>query len=119
MKLNRRQRAAIPFLLTTGGIPEAAAASGVAETTLRTWLRDPDFAAVIDGLLDEGIKEAVQRIGIELGKLGPIAVKKLGEMLQKERLDDETTLRAINSTLDRLTKIAALRSSHRIGADDV
>lgn len=41
MKLSRRQKAAIPFLLTTGGIPEAAAASGVAETTLRAWLRGP------------------------------------------------------------------------------
>ncbi|MFZ0339566.1 MAG: hypothetical protein WAL45_16135 [Terracidiphilus sp.] len=110
MKLSRRQKAAIPFLLTTGGIPEAAAASGVAETTLRAWLRDPDFASLIDSLLDEGIKEATQRIATELGKLGPIAVEKLGDMLRKEKLDDETRLRAINSVIDRLTKIAALRS---------
>jgi len=110
MKLSRRQKAAIPFLLTAGGIPEAAAASGVAETTLRAWLRDPDFAGLIDSLLDEGIKEAAQRVGMELGKLGPIAVKKLAAMLERDKIDDEILLRAINSAIDRLTKIAALRT---------
>jgi hypothetical protein len=119
MKLNRRQRAAIPFLLTTAGIPEAAAASGVAETTLRTWLRDPDFAAVIDSLLDEGIKEAVQRAGNGLGKLVPVAVERLGNLLKREKIDDEILLRAINNAIDRLTKIAALRSSQRLETDNV
>jgi hypothetical protein len=110
VKLSRRQKATIPFLLSCGSLQDAAVASGISESTLRLWFRDPDFANLIDGLLDEGITGAVQRVGIGLGKFGPIAVERLGKMLEREKIDDEVLIRAINSTLDRLTKIAALRS---------
>lgn len=43
-KLPRRQERAVAALLTAPSIRQAADQAGVADATLRRWLRDPDFA---------------------------------------------------------------------------
>src|SRR5262245_12654995 len=66
-KLSRLQEAAIAALLTESTHAEAAAEAGIAEATLRRWLRLPAFQAAYRQARRELVKAAVARIQAATG----------------------------------------------------
>nr|MBA3242385.1 helix-turn-helix domain-containing protein [Acidobacteriota bacterium] len=60
-KLERRQGAAIAALLNAATIQDAAREAGISESTLRRWMKLPEFRAAFreaqDRLFDESIGE--------------------------------------------------------------
>ena len=52
-ELNFRQQAVLPILAVSSSIAQAARDSGVAESTLRRWLKEPDFRKELDALRQE------------------------------------------------------------------
>ncbi|SRR6266849_3175917 len=61
-KLGRRQEAAVAALLTAPTITEAAQVVGVAESTLRRWLAEPEFQAAYQEARQQAVSMAVGRL---------------------------------------------------------
>lgn len=60
--LTHRQRAALPVIAFAPSIAQAARFSGVAESTLRRWLANPDFREQVDRMREESIHVAHQEL---------------------------------------------------------
>lgn len=60
--LTHRQRAALPVVAFAPSIAQAARFSGVAESTLRRWLANPDFREQVERLREESIHVAHQEL---------------------------------------------------------
>lgn len=61
-KLSRNQEKAIAALLSNPSIPEAAAAVGIAEKTLRRWLDDDGFRAAYREACQQVVAAVVQKL---------------------------------------------------------
>ena len=67
LKLTRRQRSALPFLVTGLTIEEASRQSSIPAATLRRWMADPDFADLLDGIFDQRLQDAMnEAAGVDL-----------------------------------------------------
>lgn len=60
--LSHRQRATLPVVAFAPTIAQAARFSGVAESTLRRWLANPDFRQHVDRMREETIHVAHQEL---------------------------------------------------------
>ena len=117
MKMSRKQRACLPFLLTAAPLEKVARKCGVAVATLRRWLADDvnGFASALDGLLEETIQDAAQEIGIALAAVCPDAIATIKSVLKDPKADRETQLRAALAAIDRLLRIAEFKSELKTG----
>jgi hypothetical protein len=84
-KLTRKQEAAVAALLTQPTHALAAAAAGIAESTLTRWLHRPDFLIAYRAARREVVEHAVAR----LQQAGGQAVETLRASLAAERPADQ------------------------------
>jgi uncharacterized protein YjiS (DUF1127 family) len=103
--LTRRQKTVLPYLMTGQSIEAVARASGVPAQTIRRWLSDQEFVAVLDQLLDEQVSDACKQLGIGLSKLVPEAIKSIEKLLKNKRGDSEVRLRAANTVCEKLLRM--------------
>lgn len=103
-RLSRIQARAIPALLSSRTIAEAATAAGVGEKTLRRWLASEPFASVYRQAARESAREAVSTLLAAQRE----AVQTLRECLQAE--SPATRVRAAR---------ALLELGVRVGVDDM
>ena len=101
-RLSRRREQAVAALLCQPTLPAAAAEAGVSERTLRTWLRQPDFAEAFARARREYLQVAISRMQRAAGT----ATSKLLSLLDAP--DDGVALRAALGLLDRAVKGAEL-----------
>src|SRR5271154_6870195 len=66
-KYDRKMEAAIAALLTRPSIEDAARVAGVAEKTLRRWMREPQFTAQYLRARREGASQAIARLQQGMG----------------------------------------------------
>jgi hypothetical protein len=67
MPLTRRQRAALPYLVSGLTTEEVARQSKVPAVTLRRWLEDPEFQDVLDRALGQQLEDALSKAaGVDL-----------------------------------------------------
>jgi hypothetical protein len=66
-KFGRKMEAAIAALLARPSIEDAARVAGVAEKTLRRWMRDPQFSAQYLRDRREGANQAIARVQHGMG----------------------------------------------------
>ena len=67
-KCSRKQEAAIAALLTHGTLGKSAAASGISESTIRRWLKEPQFQTAYGQAkrqLLEGTINRLRSIGVD------------------------------------------------------
>lgn len=76
--LSPRQQAALPAIVWSPSIAQAARASGVGESTLRRWLSDPDFRDHVALLRRESVQLARQ----EFQSLMPLCASVFAEAMQ-------------------------------------
>ena len=74
-KFGRKMEAAISALLTRPSIEDAAHVAGVAEKTLRRWMREPRFIAQYLRARREGVNQAIARMQQATGAAGTVALK--------------------------------------------
>src|SRR6202521_3740619 len=74
-KFGRKMEAAISALLTRPSIEDAAHVAGVAEKTLRRWMREPPFIAQYLRARREGVNQAIARMQQATGAAGTVALK--------------------------------------------
>jgi hypothetical protein len=79
-KLSRKSEKAIAALLSAGTLARAAAAAGIAERTLRNWLKRDDFKAAFERARREHFAEDM---GL-LGALRRSAITTVGQNLSSE-----------------------------------
>jgi hypothetical protein len=80
MALTRRQRSALPYLVSGLTVEEAARQSKVPAATLRRWMDDPEFQDVLEGALKQSLRDAINlasgvRLAAALDKAIARAVK--------------------------------------------
>lgn len=61
-KLTRKQEKAIVALLTTGTLAKAAEQAGIAERTLRYWLKLDDFVAAYRSARRQAVEQAIAQL---------------------------------------------------------
>jgi hypothetical protein len=67
MALSRRQRSALPFLVSGLTVEEAARQSKVPAGTLRRWMDDPEFQDIVDRALSQRLRDAMSSAaGVDL-----------------------------------------------------
>ena len=106
--LNHRQQAALPAVAFASSIAQAARFSGVAESTLRRWLADPDFRGHVDRMREETIHVANQ----ELRGLLPSCAAVFADAMQSP--DPSLRLRAARYAVSFILR---LNEADRIAAD--
>ncbi len=94
-KLARKAEEAVTALLANGTLTEAAAACGLAERTLKRWLKDPEFLALYRAARRRHLEQAVGRLQAVSTK----AVAKLEKLLDCGHL--ATEVKAATTILDR------------------
>jgi hypothetical protein len=97
-KLSRKKEQAVAALLCQPTLPAAAAEAGVSERTLRTWLRQPDFAEAFARARREYLEVAISRMQRAAGA----AATKLMSLL--DAAEDGIALRAALGIIDRAVK---------------
>ena len=95
-KFGRKQEDAIVTLLSHRSIEEAARATGVAEKTLRRWMREPDFDAAYRAAKRASFGQSIAR----LHHLSSAAVSTLGKVMLDPATPPATKVRAADSILD-------------------
>ncbi len=60
--LSAKQVRALPYMLSTPKVTEAAAAVGVSRTTIYRWLEDPSFAAELNRCREDATEEALRAL---------------------------------------------------------
>ena len=60
--LNRRQRAAIPYLVTAKSLQDGCEAAGISTSTLYVWLKDDAFRDELEGARSRVIEESLRRL---------------------------------------------------------
>ena len=102
--LTRRQRAVLPYLITTPSLEEGCRKARVSKTTVYAWLKEPDFQAELKRLRQALVDEAFDRLKVGLIE----ATNKLLELLQaKGQLGIQ--LRAAQTLLDHGIKVTELQ----------
>jgi hypothetical protein len=67
MPLSRRQRSALPFLVSGLTVEEAGRQSKVPAATLHRWMEDPEFQDVLDRALNQRLDDALSTAaGVDL-----------------------------------------------------
>jgi hypothetical protein len=74
-KFARKAEQAIAALLTRPSIEDAARVAGVAEKTLRRWIREPQFNARYLQARSESVRQAIARIQQATGAAGATILK--------------------------------------------
>lgn len=74
--VTRKQETAITNLLSHGTLKQSAAASGVAESTLRRWLKEPSFQAAHSQAKRELLDSTINRLRL----IGSAGVRALHEV---------------------------------------
>ena len=106
--LSHRQRAALPVVAFAPSIAQAARFSGVAESTLRRWLANPDFREHIDRMREETLYVAHQ----ELKGLMPLCAAVFADAMQSP--DPALRLRAARYALSFILRV---NEADRLAAD--
>ena len=116
-KLDRKKEQAIAALLSMPTLPAAAQEVGVAEKTLKRWMREDSFAQEFAKARREFLELALARLQRASGQ----ATTKLMELLDAE--DDKLALRAAlgilgqavkgAETMDVLARLEALEAAAR------
>lgn len=104
--LTTKQSRAIACLLTSANIQEAAAAAGVGERTLHTWLKEPAFQTALANEESRVIDAAAR----QLVQLSETAVGTLREILEDPSTPKSLRLRAAGQVLDNLLQLRQLVS---------
>lgn len=106
--LTHRQRAALPVVAFAPSIAQAARFSGVAESTLRRWLANPDFRQHVDRMREETVYAAHQ----ELKGLLPTCAAVFADAMQSP--DPALRLRAARYAISFILR---LNEADRLSAD--
>lgn len=94
--LTQRREKALQALLNCSSRTAAASAAGISPRTLRSYLADPVFAAELQRLQDEQIKDAAQR-----GRQGMIgAMDALRSIVDDENQNGQTRVQAARALLE-------------------
>jgi hypothetical protein len=96
-KFGRKMESAIAALVTRPSIEDAARHAGVAEKTLRRWMREPDFNAQYLRARREGVTQAVARMQQATGAAGTVALK----LMTDPNVPAAVRLRAAEFVFDR------------------
>jgi hypothetical protein len=96
-KFGRKMEAAISALLTRPSIEDAARVAGVAEKTLRRWMREPRFIAQYLRARREGINQAIARMQQATGAAGTVTLK----LMTDPNVPAAVRLRAAEFVFDR------------------
>ena len=99
-KFGRKKEDAVIALLSHRSIEEAARAIGVAEKTLRRWMREPDFDAAYRAAKRASFGQSVAR----LHHLSTAAVSTLGKVMLDPVTPPSTKVRAADSILNHTVK---------------
>src|ERR1019366_3512489 len=99
-KFGRKQEEAIAALLSQRSIEDAARVVGVAEKTLRRWMREPKFKAHYLRARSEGVSQAVARLQQATGAAAAVALK----LLTDPTVPAAVRLRAAEFVFDRSSK---------------
>jgi transposase-like protein len=99
-KFGRKKEEAILALLSHRSIEEAARAIGVAEKTLRRWMREPDFDAAYRAAKRATFGQGIAR----LHHLSGAAVSTLGKVMLDPTTPPSTKVRAADSILNHTIK---------------
>jgi len=99
-KSDRKRDEAIEALLSQRGIEEAARAVGIASSTLRRWLNQPEF----DAAYREAKRQALSQTLARLQQASSAAASTLIKLTLDPSTPAATKERAANSILDRAEK---------------
>ena len=99
-KFGRKQEEAIAALLSQRSIEDAARVVGVAEKTLRRWMREPKFSAHYLQARREGVSQAVARLQQATGAATAVALK----LMTDPNVPAAVRLRAAEFVFDRSSK---------------
>ena len=99
-KFGRKQEEAIAALLSQRSIEDAARVVGVAEKTLRRWMREPKFKEHYLQARREGVSQAVARLQQATGAAVAVALK----LLTDPNVPAAVRLRAAEFVFDRSSK---------------
>jgi transposase-like protein len=99
-KFGRKKEDAILALLSNRSIEEAARAVGVAEKTLRRWMREPDFDAAYRPAKRVTFGQGIARLHF----LSSAAVSTLGKVMLDPTTPPPTKVRAADSILNHTIK---------------
>ena len=99
-KFGRKKEDAILALLSNRSIEEAARAVGVAEKTLRRWMREPDFDAAYRAAKRVTFGQGIARLHF----LSSAAVSTLGKVMLDPTTPPSTKVRAADSILNHTIK---------------
>ena len=95
-KRSRKEEAAISALLTESGIAAAAKKAGIAESTLRRWLQDSDFAERYRSARRQVLEQSTARL-----KLATVdAVNALQAVVSSQDSPPSTRVSAARTILD-------------------
>ena len=97
--LTHRQRATLPVVAFAPSIAQAARFSGVAESTLRRWLANPDFREQVDRMREETLHVASQ----ELKGLMPTCAAVFADAMQSP--DPALRLRAARYAISFILRV--------------
>jgi transposase-like protein len=100
--LTRKQHRGIISLLSAGTMAAAAAEIGVHETTLRRWLREPEFAKALAEARQQSMTVALSRLQEATGTATTNLVRHMADP------DANIALRAAVSVLDRAIRAGEL-----------
>jgi hypothetical protein len=112
-KIGRKQESAIAALLTAHTHAEAAAATGISESTLQRWLRLPEFVAAYRGARRAAVESAVAQLQLTSGE----AVETLRRNLACGNPASEirAALGIMDHALRGVTEADALHGGHEAG----
>jgi hypothetical protein len=105
-ELTTAQRKALPHLLSSRSVEEAAKAAGISARTLYRWMADSAFGAALAESETMAIDYAVRRLIV----LSDSAVDTLETVLKDDKASASTKVRAAMGILDSLIKLRELRN---------
>lgn len=104
--LTQKKRAALQALMQFTGQKEAAAAAGIAERTLREYMRDEEFITELNQIYDAWMGECTR----ELQKAVKMAIQTLKESLTDEDASVPAKIAAARVILDTAPKYLELNN---------
>jgi len=103
-QLTPRQRLAVETLLTTGGVPTAAATVGVDKATLYRWMQQAHFLEAVR----QAEAAALDELSRSLVRLGRTAAETLEVAMADPTAPWATRVRAADAVLGRLLQLREL-----------
>jgi hypothetical protein len=107
VKLNNRQKHAIPLVLAARSIEEGCRAAGLAKRTWYNWMRDEALKEAISGYREQVISDALERLKSAI----TFAVEGLTGLVEAE--EKNIRLRACSEVLDYFIKARELEDMDR------